>query len=348
MRLFTSEQVSCGHPDKVCDFIADTILDAYLEKDPASRVAVEVLIKNEHVVLAGEVTSKAEIDRKQQVRKALDHIGLDYEFSLDDLIFRQSPDIAMGVDTGGAGDQGIMFGYACDETPQCLPLSYMLATDALLLLRDLRHPLLGPDAKSQVTVRFSDDGTPSIDTFLISTQHLEELDVTGVREITGNVMDEVAARYGLSGSFRKLCNPTGRFVIGGSFGDAGVTGRKIICDTYGGGGRHGGGAFSGKDPTKVDRTAAYMARFLAKHLLKKYGLKEAEVQLSYAIGMRDPISVAVMADRKWDASLSEECLRDFDLTPAGIISFLGLRDVRYSSVSAYGHFTNQEMPWEKI
>ena len=348
MRLFTSEQVSNGHPDKVCDFIADTILDAYLEKDPASRVAVEVLIKNEHVVLAGEVTSAAEIDRKSEVSKALSQIGLDYDFTLEDLIFRQSPDIAMGVDTGGAGDQGIMFGYACSETPQCLPLSYMLATDALRILRDLRHPLLGPDAKSQVTVRFDDDGTPSIDTFLISTQHVEELDVEGVRHITSQVMDETAQRYGLAGDFRKLCNPTGRFVIGGSFGDAGVTGRKIICDTYGGGGRHGGGAFSGKDPTKVDRTAAYMARFLAKHLLKKYSLSEAEVQLSYAIGMREPISVAVTADRRWDPSLAEECLRDFDLTPAGIISFLGLRSVKFSSLSSYGHFTNQDMPWEKV
>ena len=156
------------------------------------------------------------------------------------------------------------------------------------------------------------------------------------------------AQNGLSGDFRKLCNPTGRFVIGGSFGDAGVTGRKIICDTYGGGGRHGGGAFSGKDPTKVDRTAAYRARFRAKHLLRKYALREAEVQLSYAIGMRDPISVAVMADRKWDTSMAEECLRDYDLTPAGIISFLGLRSVKFSSVSSYGHFTDQSMPWERI
>lgn len=348
MRLFTSEQVSCGHPDKVCDFIADTVLDGYLEKDPGSRVAVEVLIKNEHIVLAGEITSTAEVDRRQLVAKALEHIGLDYDFILEDLIFRQSPDIAMGVDIGGAGDQGIMFGYACSETPQCLPLSYMLATDALRSLRTLNHPMLGPDAKSQVTVRFEDDGTPSIDTFLISTQHVEELDTDGVREITGRIMDETASSYGLSCDFRKLCNPTGRFVIGGSFGDAGVTGRKIICDTYGGGGRHGGGAFSGKDPSKVDRSAAYMARFLAKHLLKKYDLSETEVQLSYAIGMRDPISVSVMADREWNSPLAQECLRDFDLTPAGIISFLGLRDVRFSEISSYGHFTNQEMPWEKV
>lgn len=348
MRMFTSEQVSCGHPDKVCDLIADTILDAYLEKDPKSRVAVEVLIKNEHIVLAGEVTSSTEIDKRLAVARALEKIGLDYEFRLEDLIFRQSPDIAMGVDTGGAGDQGIMFGYACDETPECLPLSYMLATDALHSLRNLRHPMLGADAKSQVTVRFGDDGVPSIDTFLISTQHAEELSTEEVRGITGQIMDRTAERYGLPGGFRKLCNPTGRFVIGGSFGDAGVTGRKIICDTYGGGGRHGGGAFSGKDPTKVDRTAAYMARYLAKYLLKKYGLKEAEVQLSYAIGMRDPISVAVMADRKWDAGMAEECLRNYDLTPAGIISFLDLRSVRFSTVSSYGHFTNQDMPWEKI
>ena len=348
MRLFTSEQVSCGHPDKVCDFIADTILDDYIAADPASRVALEVLIKNEHVVLAGEITSKASVDRKAGVRKALEQVGLDFDFKLDDLVFRQSPDIAMGVDTGGAGDQGIMFGYACDETPECLPLSYMLATDALKELRALRHPLLGPDAKSQVTVRFQDDGTSSIDTFLISTQHREELPIEAVREIAGGVMETSAKKYGMNCDFRKLCNPTGRFVIGGSFGDAGVTGRKIICDTYGGGGRHGGGAFSGKDPTKVDRSAAYMARYLSKYLLKKHGLHEAEVQLSYAIGVREPVSVAVTADRNWNSTMAEELLRDFDLTPRGIIEFLGLRNVRFSSVSSYGHFTNQDMPWEKV
>ena len=348
MRLFTSEQVSCGHPDKVCDFIADTILDRYLEADPDSRVALEVLIKNEHIVLAGEITSKASVDRSVCVRSALDQVGLDYDFVLEDLVFRQSPDIAMGVDTGGAGDQGIMFGYACDETPECLPLSYMLATDALKELRSLRHPLLGPDAKSQVTIRFDDKGVPSIDTFLISTQHREELGIEDVRGIAGSVMETSAKRYGLNCDFRKLCNPTGRFVIGGSFGDAGVTGRKIICDTYGGGGRHGGGAFSGKDPTKVDRSAAYMARYLAKHLLKKHGLGEAEVQLSYAIGIPDPVSVAVTADRRWNSAMAEELLRDFDLTPRGIISFLGLKNVKFSSVSSYGHFTNQDMPWEKV
>ncbi|MBP0970117.1 MAG: methionine adenosyltransferase [Oscillospiraceae bacterium] len=347
MRSFTSEQVSCGHPDKVCDRIADSILDAYLEKDPLSRVAVEVLVKNEHIILAGEITGPADIERKEQVASALDGIGLSYDFVLEDLIFSQSPDIAMGVDSGGAGDQGIMFGYACDETSECLPLSYMLATDALKELRALRHPLLGADAKSQVTVRFDDSGVPSIDTFLISTQHSEELGTEDVRSIAGSVMERTAERYGLNTDFRKLCNPTGRFVIGGSFGDAGVTGRKIICDTYGGGGRHGGGAFSGKDPTKVDRSAAYMARYLAKHLLRKYELKEAEVQLSYAIGMRDPISVAVKADGKWDGRMAEECLENFDLTPAGIISFLKLREIRYSDISAYGHFTNQDMPWEK-
>ena len=348
MRLFTSEQVSCGHPDKVCDLIADTILDRYLEADPASRVALEVLIKNDHIVLAGEITSSASVDRKAGVRNALDRVGLDFDFILEDLVFRQSPDIAMGVDTGGAGDQGIMFGYACNETPECLPLSYMLATDALRELRALRHPLLGPDAKSQVTVRFDDSGNPSIDTFLISTQHREELGIEDVRSIAGSVMEISANKYGLNCDFRKLCNPTGRFVIGGSFGDAGVTGRKIICDTYGGGGRHGGGAFSGKDPTKVDRSAAYMARYLAKHLLKKYGLSETEVQLSYAIGVPEPVSVAVTADRQWNSDLAKELLDEFDLTPRGIISFLGLRNVRFSDVSSYGHFTNQDMPWEKV
>ena len=348
MRLFTSEQVSCGHPDKVCDHIADTILDAYLSKDSSSRVAVEVLVKNENIVLAGEITSGADVNRESEVRKALGNIGLDYDFKLQDMIFRQSPDIAMGVDTGGAGDQGIMFGYACDETPQCLPLSYMLATDALKELRALKHPLLGVDAKSQVTMRFDDDGKASIDTFLISTQHREELQLEDVRKIAEDVMERTAVKYGMSLDFRRLCNPTGRFVVGGSFGDAGVTGRKIICDTYGGAGRHGGGAFSGKDPTKVDRSAAYMARYLSKYLLKKYHLSEAEVQLSYAIGVKEPISVAVTADRQWNSKMAEECLDQFDLTPAGIRSFLRLSEVRFADISAYGHFTNQDMPWERV
>ena len=349
MRFFTSEQVSCGHPDKVCDRIADTLLDAFRAGDPDSRVAIEVLIKNEQIVLAGEVTSKTVVDVEQEVRKALRYIGLDAEiYHIQNLIFKQSPDIAMGVDVGGAGDQGIMFGYACSETEECLPLSYVLATRALLRLRALNHPGLGADAKSQVTVGFAEDGSRSIDTFLISTQHAESLSLEDVRAIVEPVMLETAKEYGMNTNFKKLVNPTGRFVIGGSFGDAGVTGRKIICDTYGGGGRHGGGAFSGKDYTKVDRTAAYMARYLAKLLLKQQGLSEVEVQLAYVIGLPQPASINVRADGAWREDLAAFCRDNFDLSPRGIIEFLGLKNVRFSDVSSYGHFTNQEMPWERV
>lgn len=348
MRFFTSEQVACGHPDKVCDRIADTLLDAYRSGDSNSRVAIEVLMKNDLVVLAGEVTSAALIDVEATVRKALDYVGLTDKYTVQNHIFKQSPDIAMGVDTGGAGDQGIMFGFACDETPECLPLAYMLATSALKKLRALRHPLLGADAKSQVTVKYDDNDSVSIDTFLLSTQHSDSLTLEDVREIVEPVIKATAKKYGLNEDFKVLVNPTGRFVIGGSFGDAGVTGRKIICDTYGGGGRHGGGAFSGKDATKVDRTAAYMARYMAKSLLKQRGFHTVEVQLAYVIGLADPCSVAVMADGEWRNDIAEELRRTYDLTPRGIISFLHLDEVRFSDVSSYGHFTNQDMPWEKV
>ena len=348
MRFFTSEQVACGHPDKVCDRIADTLLDAYRSGDPNSRVAIEVLMKNDLIVLAGEVTSEALIDIEATVQKALGYVGLTDKYTIQNHIFKQSPDIAMGVDTGGAGDQGIMFGFACDETPECLPLAYMLATSALKKLRALHHPLLGADAKSQVTVKYDDDGSVSIDTFLLSTQHSDSLTLGDVRAIVEPVMKSSAKEYGLNEDFKALVNPTGRFVIGGSFGDAGVTGRKIICDTYGGGGRHGGGAFSGKDATKVDRTAAYMARYMAKSILKQRGFHTVEVQLAYVIGLADPCSVAVMADGEWRNDIAEELRDTYDLTPRGIISFLHLDEVSFSDVSSYGHFTNQDMPWEKV
>ena len=348
MRFFTSEQVACGHPDKVCDRIADTLLDAYRSGDPYSRVAIEVLMKNDLVVLAGEVTSNTQVDIERTVQKALDYVGLAEKYTVQNYIFKQSPDIAMGVDIGGAGDQGIMFGFACDETPECLPLAYMLATTALKKLRALGHPLLGADAKSQVTVKYDEDGSIAIDTFLLSTQHSETLTLDDVKAIVEPIMRETARDYGMNEDFRALVNPTGRFVIGGSFGDAGVTGRKIICDTYGGGGRHGGGAFSGKDATKVDRTAAYMARYMSKKLLKKYGFHTVEVQLAYVIGLANPCSVAVKADDVWREDLAEEINDTYDLSPRGIISFLHLDEVKFSDVSSYGHFTNQDMPWEKI
>ncbi len=348
MKFFTSEQVSCGHPDKVCDRIADTLLDAYRAGDPASRVAIEVLMKNDLIVLAGEVTSQTQIDVPAVVQTALDYVGLKEQYTIQNHIFKQSPDIALGVDVGGAGDQGIMFGFACDETEECLPLAYMLATKALKKVRALHHPMLGADAKSQATVAYGDDGSIRIDTFLLSTQHSEELSLEEVRGIVEPLMKETAREYGLNEDFRALVNPTGRFVIGGSFGDAGVTGRKIIADTYGGGGRHGGGAFSGKDCTKVDRTAAYMARYIAKKLLKDNGFHKVEVQLAYVIGLAQPCSVAVWVDGEWRSDLEQEVRGAYDLTPKGIISFLKLDSVRFSDVSSFGHFTNQDMPWEQV
>lgn len=348
MRFFTSEQVACGHPDKVCDRIADTLLDEYRSGDPYSRVAIEVLMKNDLVVLAGEVTSNTQVDIEATVQKALDYVGLTGKYTVENHIYKQSPDIAMGVDIGGAGDQGIMFGFACDETPECLPIAYMLATVALKKLRALNHPLLGADAKSQVTVGYNDDGSAFIDTFLLSTQHSESLSLDDVKSIVEPLMKETAREYGLNENFKALVNPTGRFVIGGSFGDAGVTGRKIVCDTYGGGGRHGGGAFSGKDATKVDRTAAYMARYMSKKLLKKYGFHSVEVELAYVIGLTEPCSVAVWADGVCRNDLAEELRSTYDLSPRGIISFLHLDDIKFSDISSYGHFTNQDMPWEKV
>jgi len=345
--LFSSEQVSCGHPDKVCDQIADALLDAYLAKDKDSRVAVEGLIKNDHIIVAGEVTSKGTVDVNGEIHRVLHDIGIDGDYRIQNLIDGQSPDIALGVDVGGAGDQGMMFGFATDETPELLPLPYMIATKALMNLRALRHPMLRPDAKAQVTI---DDagGKSRIDTFLISTQHCEEIPLSGVREIVSQVMADTAVTCGMNTDFRVLVNPTGRFVIGGSFGDCGVTGRKIVADTYGGYSRHGGGAFSGKDYTKVDRSASYMARYLAKWALLSYGFQTCEIQLAYAIGLREPLSVNVRADGRPKDRVSKKILSNFDLTPKGIIDFLGLRDIKYYETARYGHFTNQAMPWERI
>ncbi|MDD4036145.1 MAG: methionine adenosyltransferase, partial [Bacilli bacterium] len=268
--LFTSEQVSEGHPDKICDQISDAILDACLEEDRDSRVAVETLIKNYNIVVAGEVTTNARLDIERIVKSVLIRIGLNDidKYRVTNYLDKQSPDIAVGVDSGGAGDQGIMFGYACNETKEGMPLAYAIATKALINLRDLNHPKLGPDAKSQVTFDYDNN---RIDTFLISTQHKADVSLNEVTEIVSGVMKTTALEYNLNTDFKKLINPTGRFVIGGSHGDAGVTGRKIIADTYGGYARSGGGAFSGKDPSKVDRSAAYMARYLAKDIVLKKG-----------------------------------------------------------------------------
>lgn len=350
--LFTSEQVSIGHPDKICDQISDALLDAYLSEDRDSRVAVETLIKNNEIVVAGEVASNTKVNIDEIIKGVLSDIGLEDidTYNITNLIDKQSPDIAQGVDIGGAGDQGIIFGYATNETPECLPLAYMMATKALIKLKELKHPKLKPDAKSQVTVDYTKDGI-KIDTFLISTQHTEDITQLEIHEIASKIMKKIALEYGMNTDFKVLVNPTGRFVIGGSFGDCGVTGRKIIADSYGGYAKHGGGAYSGKDYTKVDRSAAYMARYLAKHLLKKYNFKYCEVQLAYAIGVVQPISINVdyVGNEKHNLKDIVDYINDnFDLSPQGIIKLLDLKNVKYYNTAKYGHFTNQEYNWEGI
>lgn len=346
MRLVSSEQVGKGHPDKICDQISDGLLDAFLQRDKNSRVAIETLIKNQNIVVAGEVTSSAGVDVEVEIHRVLSQIGLDGNYRIFNFIDRQSPDIALGVDQGGAGDQGIMFGYATKETPERLPLAYVLATR---VLESLDHPLLRSDAKAQVTMRYEDDGSKRIDTFLVSVQHANGLSQEQVKNIVHPRMVEVAKRYHMNTDFQVLVNPTGRFVVGGSFADAGVTGRKIIADTYGGFGRHGGGAFSGKDPTKVDRSAAYMARRLSKWILEmEEGAEEVEVQLAYAIGVAKPVSVAVFVNGREEAEIANIVSQVYDLTPRGIRSFLKLDSVRYLDTARFGHFTNQDLPWEHV
>ena len=347
--MFTSEQVSAGHPDKICDQISDAIVTDCLKHDRNSRVAVECMIKNYDITIAGEITSKHEPDFKALARFVLFRIGLsDTErYNVTTLISQQSPDIALGVDVKGAGDQGMMFGYATNENRKMLPTPFVLATEALENLKQLNCPSLLPDAKCQVTFDYSKN---RIDTFLISTQHNEDIELEDVRHIAKNVMRDTATAHRLNTDYKALVNPTGRFVIGSSFADTGVTGRKIICDTYGGACRHGGGAFSGKDPTKVDRSGAYMARKIAKDVLRHGYAKRCEVQLAYAIGVAEPVSVSVdcFGTQRIPKALIVNWIRkNYDLTPAGIITNLTLRDVDYTSVSTYGHFWRGWMPWEK-
>lgn len=348
--LLTSEQVSAGHPDKICDQIADAIVTDCLRHDRDSRVAVECMIKEYDVTVCGEITSTHTPDFDALARRTLlpligEEESLAYRITTH--ITRQSPDIARGVDTQGAGDQGIVFGYATDETPRMLPVPFVLATDSLERLRDLKSPLLLPDAKSQVTY---DCLRKRIDTFLISAQHLPNAAVEDVRSTVEGVMRDTAQAHGLNTDFRVLVNPTGRFVIGGSFADTGVTGRKIVADTYGGACRHGGGAFSGKDPTKVDRSAAYIARKIAKDIVRKGYANRVEVQLAYAIGVAEPVSISVDCfgtQRIPRQSIVSWIRKHYDLTPAGIITALTLRDVDYTTVSTLGHFWRDWMPWER-
>jgi S-adenosylmethionine synthetase len=363
--LFTSESVTEGHPDKIADQISDAILDACLEQDPYSRVAAETLTATGLVVIAGEITTKAYVDFQTLVRGVVASIGYDnalYGFDSNTCavissINRQSGDIAQGVDTGGAGDQGMMFGYATNETPELMPAAISLAHKLTRKLSEVRKSgklsYLRPDGKSQVTVEYDEAGKPvRIDAVVISTQHAEQVGNDELRaDILKYVIQAVLPAEWLDENTKYHINPTGRFVIGGPMGDTGLTGRKIIVDTYGGAGRHGGGAFSGKDPTKVDRSAAYVARYIAKNIVAAKLADRCEVQLAYAIGVAEPVSVLVetFGTGKVSAKLLTELVRkNFSLTPKGIIDSLNLRRPIYRKTAAYGHFgrTEPEFTWE--
>jgi S-adenosylmethionine synthetase len=363
--LFTSESVTEGHPDKIADQISDAILDACLSEDPNSRVACETLTCTGLVVIAGEITTKAYVDFQTLVRGVVQSIGYDnavYGFDSNTCavissINKQSGDIAMGVDTGGAGDQGMMFGFAVNETEELMPTAIALAHKLTQRLTEVRKngicPYLRPDGKSQVTVEYDANGKPlRVDAVVISSQHAETISTEELREdILKHVIQAVIPSRLLDADTKYHINPTGRFVIGGPMGDTGLTGRKIIVDTYGGMGRHGGGAFSGKDPTKVDRSAAYMARHIAKNIVAAKLADKCEVQLAYAIGVAEPVSVLVetFGTAKVDPSILPDLIRaNFKLTPKGIIESLNLRRPIYRKTAAYGHFgrNDKDFTWE--
>ena len=361
---FTSESVTEGHPDKICDNISDTILDECLKQDRESRVAVETFVSNNNVTIAGQITTKANINIEKIVREKLKEIGYDNEKTDIDYrtckinidITKQSPDIALGVDVGGAGDQGIMFGFACDETPNYMPYAIYMAHKLSKRLTDVRKqgiiPYLRPDGKTQVTIEYEDEKPKRIETILISTQHLESANLDQLKkDIIEKVINEEIPQNMMDENTKIYVNPTGRFVIGGPLGDTGLTGRKIIVDTYGGYARHGGGCFSGKDASKVDRSAAYMLRFIAKNIVANGYAKKCEIQVSYAIGMKEPLSIYVNTfgtGTKTDEEIVELIKQKFDLTPDGIINYLNLKEPIYEETTNYGHFGKENLPWEKI
>ena len=375
-KFFTSESVTEGHPDKLCDYISDSILDEYLKQDKNSRVACETVASKGEIYVTGEITSKADVDIEKVVRDTVKEIGydradLDIDYKTCSVrinISKQSPDIAQGVDKSleqkegenlvseGAGDQGLMFGFACDETKELMPLpislAHKLARRLTLVRKDNEIPFLRPDGKTQVTVEYYGDNPVRVDTVVVSTQHNADVDIETVRkEVKQKVIEAVIPNELLDENTKYFINPTGRFVIGGPLGDSGLTGRKIIVDTYGGYSRSGGGAFSGKDPTKVDRSASYMARHIAKNIVANGYAKKCEIQLAYSIGVAKPVSIFI--DTFGTGTISDEEIvkkieEKFDLSPRGIINYLDLQKPIYKQTTNYGHFGKENLAWEKI
>lgn len=374
-KLFTSESVTEGHPDKLCDFISDSILDSYLSRDKFARVACETVAGKGEIYITGEISSIADVNIEQVVRNAIREVGFDNEVTDIDYrtcniiinISKQSQDIALGVDKSleqkqgdfeseGAGDQGLMFGFACNETEELMPLPISLSHKISKRLTEVRKAnildYLRPDGKVQVTVEYEENIPVRVDTIVVSTQHKENIDINILKkDIKEKVISEIVPKKLLDPNTKYFINPTGRFVIGGPLGDSGLTGRKIIVDTYGGYSRHGGGAFSGKDPTKVDRSASYMARHIAKNIVANGYATKCEVQLAYAIGVAKPVSVYVDTFGT-NTILEEDIVKKindkFDLTPTGIINYLDLRKPIYKLTTNYGHFGKNNLSWEKI